>query len=59
MKEHIYRYVPWGRVDDFLAMGWILPPVECALASEWSVFMFACECNPHGKAPDNGRTIRN
>lgn len=42
-----YRYVPFGRVERFLKMGWMIGP----FASHHSVFMFACACNPEGRMP--------
>jgi len=50
-RLQVYRYVEWRRVEDFLAMGW-MPGNP---ASEWSMFMFACVCNPEGKAPIHDR----
>jgi hypothetical protein len=42
-----YRYVQWGRVEDFMLMGWLIGKP----ASEHSCFAFACVCNPTGKEP--------
>lgn len=42
-----YRYVVWPRVADFALMGWLVG----APASEYSCFMWACECNSEGRGP--------
>jgi hypothetical protein len=43
----IYRYVKFDRIESFVQMGWMLG----GFASHYSVFMFACACNPEGRAP--------
>jgi hypothetical protein len=42
-----YRYVQIERIEPYLLMGWMLGQ----FSSHHSVFMFACACNPEGRAP--------
>jgi hypothetical protein len=47
IRTGTYRYVPWALVLDYTRMGWIVGDP----ASEYSCFMWACCCNPEGRAP--------
>lgn len=48
IRTGTYRYVAWSLVERFMAHGWI--PGNVA-AGDYSVIMWACECNPNGDAP--------
>jgi hypothetical protein len=42
-----YRYVIWSRVADYAQAGWIVGQP----ASDYSCFMWACDCNQEGREP--------
>lgn len=47
MRTGTYRYVVWSLVEQFIDAGWI----PGNLASDYSVIMWACECNQAGRGP--------
>lgn len=47
IRTGTFRYIPWMLVERYMAAGWI-PGV---VVSEYSAILWACECNPEGRAP--------
>jgi hypothetical protein len=47
IRTGTYRYVVWSRVADYALMGWVVGDP----ASEYSCFMWACDCNQAGRVP--------
>jgi hypothetical protein len=43
-----YRYVSWSRIEQYMAAGWI-PGVVAS--DDYSVIMWACDCNPECREP--------
>jgi len=46
IRTGTFRYITWSQVERYMAAGWI-PGVA---VSEYSAIMWACACNPKGKA---------
>jgi hypothetical protein len=48
----LFRYVPWRKVDRYLAAGWIASDaLTHTHHGRHAVLMRACVCNPNGDAP--------
>jgi hypothetical protein len=47
IRTGTFRYVVWSQIDRYVTAGWI-PGVA---ASDYSVIMWACDCNQDGREP--------
>ncbi len=48
IRTGTYRYVGFSQVERYIDAGWI-PGVVAA--DDYSVIMWACDCNPEGREP--------
>ena len=44
MREGLFRYVPWPKIGEYHARGWLVVRDLGDHHGRWSVLMWHCEC---------------